>query len=390
MSIERGIQQNKLTIRPVVYGLGLYFFVSGTDSFVIGSIGSFLKLISFIPLILSVLDIRSWNLRISPTFVLQFLFWLLSVTSIIYSINADKSFASVKSLTLNLAMVCCLGVMEEYNTRELQFLQRSLFASGWFMILMMLLFSDISANGRLTLLLGTHNQDQNYINGYYIYTFSCHCDQMLSKKKKIHIIPTFYILYIVLRTGSRGAMIAYLLIFVMHICILFEHSKYKIRNILLVASILFASIIIIDFIMTRLPEEVARRYSMNYIAEKGTTGRTRTWRFLLRHYSEDNILRILFGHGYGSAALVNTLNGRVPHNLYLDNLITLGIFGMILQLAIQGTVAWIFIKHRKRAFLCAYGGMIGMCLSLSLVTYKPIWNIMLLALAIDANEDSKT
>ena len=52
---------------------------------------------------------------------------------------------------------------------------------------------------------------------------------------------------------------------------------------------------------------------------------------------------------------------------------------------IQGSVAYILFKRRNYPLLGAYMGMIGMCMSLSLVAYKPIWNIMLLALAIDAN-----
>ena len=39
-------------IRPVVYGIGLYFLFSGLDCISIGAAGSVIKLISFIPLFL--------------------------------------------------------------------------------------------------------------------------------------------------------------------------------------------------------------------------------------------------------------------------------------------------------------------------------------------------
>ena len=160
----RTIQQADEPIRPVVYGIGIYFLASGADSFQIGSIGSLLKILALLPLALALLDIRSWKIRLSPTLAAQLLFWLLSVASVLYSVAPDRTFSSVKALTLNLALVFCLGIMEQYNTRELRFMQRSLLAGGWVTILLLLLFSDFSADGRLTLLMGGTTQDQNYIN----------------------------------------------------------------------------------------------------------------------------------------------------------------------------------------------------------------------------------
>ena len=386
---QQTLVSNKERVRPVVYGVGLYFLLVGTDSFQIGTIGSLLKIVALIPPALALLDIRNWKLRFSPVLVLQLSFWLLTVFSMFYSVNVDKSFSSVKTLTLNLVMVVCIGVMEQYNTREIQIMKWALLAGGWLTILLMLLFTDISANGRMTLLLGKVEQDQNYINGYFMYAFSYHCGKVLSERNKKHMIPALFIFSVVLLTGSRGALIAFLLVIFTHVCIMFADSKYKVRNILLVALLIVLLIAAFDLVLAQMPESVAQRYSWDYIAEKGTSGRTRIWRFLLQHYSEDSILRMLFGHGYGTTVLINTLNARVAHNLYIDNIITLGLIGMMLQIAIQGMVIWILLKHRQYPLLGAYWGMVGMCLSLSLVSYKPIWNIMLLALTIDANHASE-
>ena len=388
-----GIYRTKCTndhIRPVVDGLGLYFLVAGTDSFQIGAIGSLLKIVALLPLAVALLDIRRWRIRFTSTLVVQLLFWLLTIVSLFYSVDPNKTFSSVKALTLNLALVLCLGVMEQYNDRELQFLKQALLAGGWVTILLIFLFSDISAGGRLTLLLGGESQDQNYINGYFIYAFSHHCSMMLLEKKKGHIVPTFFILGMVLLTGSRGALLAFMLVIFVHVCILFASAKHKFRNIALVALFMVLLIVVFDLILAQMPESVARRFSWDYIAEKGSTGRTRIWRFLLGHYSGDSIPRMLLGHGYGTTSLVNTLNGKVAHNLYLDNLMTLGITGLSLQLITQGTVVWLLLRRRQYPLMGAYLGMMCMCLSLSLVAYKPIWNIMLLALAIDANRAARS
>lgn len=382
------IKQSNETIQPVVYGVGLYFLVAGTDSFQIGTIGSLLKIVALIPLALALLDLKRFRIRISATLVVQLLFWLLAIVSLFYSVNADKTFSSVRALTLNLALVFCLGIMEEYNQRELRFMRQAMVAGGWVTIVLIFLFSDISAGGRLTLILGGEEQDQNYINGYFIYAFSWHCSQLLQQKKKLHFIPTAVILSMVLLTGSRGALLAFMLVIFVHICILFASAEHKIRNIALVAVLMALLLVIFDMILAQMPESVAQRFSWDYIAVKGSTGRTRIWKFLLGHYTQDSILRMLFGHGYGTTSLVNTLNGKVAHNLYIDNLITLGIAGLLLQLLIQGSVICILVRRRQYPLLGAYLGMLCMCLSLSLVTYKPIWNAMLLALAIDANHAS--
>jgi hypothetical protein len=384
----RTIQQTDEPIRPVVYGIGIYFLASGADSFQIGSIGSLLKILALLPLALALLDIRSWKIRLSPTLAAQLLFWLLSVASVLYSVAPDRTFSSVKALTLNLALVFCLGIMEQYNARELRFMQRSLLAGGWVTILLLLLFSDFSADGRLTLLMGGTTQDQNYINGYFLYAFSWHCSRLLQGKKKHHFAPVIVMLAIVLLTGSRGALLAFLVVAFVHVCIMLASTRHKGRNILLTALLMVLLLGAFDLVLAQMPDAVAKRFSWDYITEKGTTGRTNIWKFLLGHYAGDSIPTMLFGHGYGTTIIVNTMNSRVAHNLYLDNLITLGLAGMVLQLVIQGSVLRILVRCRQHTLLGAYFGMICMCLSLSLVAYKPIWNIMLLALAIDANRIS--
>lgn len=374
----RSIQQ---PIRPVVYGIGFYFLIAATDSFQIGTVGSLLKIVAFLPLILLLFDIRSLRLRFSPLLILQLLFWLLAVLSLFYSVSIDRTLSTVETLSLNLLLVICLGVLNAYNSRELQLMKTCMLLGGWLTILLMLIFSDYSAGGRLTLLLGNETQDQNYINGYFLFSFSHHCGELLLKKKKFHIIPTLLFLTIVLLTGSRGALLAFVAVFFAYICILFTNTEHKVRNILLVALLIALFFFLFDLVLKQMPESVAERFSWDYIAEKGSTGRTKIWRVLLHHYSTDSIPRMLFGHGYGTTTIVNPL-GRVAHNLYLDNLITLGIAGLLLQLFSQGAVLLILLKSKEYPLFCTYIGMVFMCFSLSLTAYKPLWNMMMLAFAM--------
>lgn len=388
--MDNALKTKNEPIRPVVYALCLYFMLCGADSFHIGKIGSILKIIALIPLAMALLDLKKFRIRCSALTVLQLIFWVLALISLLYSVDIDRTIPSVSTLTLNLMLVFVLGIMEQYNERELQYLQKALLMGGWITIGLLILFSDVSAGGRLTLLLGSQTQDQNYINGYFLYAFSWHCARLLLDKKKVHIIAIIFMFAIVLLTGSRGALLAFALVLFVHLCFSFVHSKHVIRNLVL-AVVSFAVVFLaLELVLAQMPENVAQRFSWDYIEEKGTTGRTQAWAFLLRHFSEDSMFRMLFGHGYGTTMVINTAYNGVAHNLYFDNLITLGIFGVLLQLAIQGMVLRNLFKSKQLVLLGAYLGMICMCMSLSLVSYKPIWNILMLTLAIDFHKKSDT
>ena len=380
---------NKEPIRPVVYGVMLYFLLAGTDCFSVGSFGSFLKIIALLPMGLAFLEMRKLKIRFSAGMVLQLLFWFIAAVSLFYSIKIDQTFASAKTLTLNLLLIAIIGGFEQYNQRELRYMQRAMMLGGWVTILLMFLLSDISVGDRLTLVIGNSSQDQNYINGFFLYTFSWHCNQLIQEKKKLHIIPVLFIIAVVLLTGSRGGLVAFILVLFVHVCISFTRTEHTIRNIILTALLIVVLFVAFDLILMQLPENIAERFSWDYIEEKGTTGRSRIWRLLLQHYSDDGFFRMLFGHGYGTSRFVDTATGNVAHNLYLDNLLTIGLIGLILQLTSQTAIIWILIRRRQYALLAAYFGIIGMYMSLSLLAYKPAWNIIILAFAIDFHEKSK-
>ena len=372
-------------IRPVTYGLAVYLLLGAFDALSISTIGSVLKIAAFIPLGLMLLELRRLRLHLHSLLGLQLGFWILAMASVLYSVSADITFSSDISLTLNLMLVLMLGILVPYNTRELELLQKAMLWGCWLQIVFTLAFADFSAAGRLTLRFGNSTQDQNNNNTFFLYAFSYHCYQILCQKKRKHIIPVLMIFAMVLLSGSRGALVAYVLTFLFFICLYFKNSKRPLRSICIVAVLLIVVGIAFDLILARMPESVAVRYSWDYLEEKGTTGRSAVWEYLWDKYINSGILRMLCGHGYGTTGFVNEFNRRVAHNLYLDNLITLGLVGMILQIASQATVLRIFYKRKKYALLGAYIGMIGMCMSLSLTACKPLWNMMLIALAIDCN-----
>ena len=162
------------------------------------------------------------------------------------------------------------------------------------------------------------------------------------------------------------------------------YRKKVIRSrVLNIIAVILAVVLIYFIIKSAIPDSVLERYSSSYIDQHGSAGRLETWRSLLTHYEGDNIFRLIFGHGYGTTRLYNAHNGNVAHNLYIDNLISLGIVGCVLTIVQQIVVLTVLIRSRRPTVALAYIGYIVMCLSLSLTSYLPMWNIILLTLIYD-------
>ena len=374
--------QSRMRIRPVAYGLALYFLLASLDCLGLGRVGSVLRFVAIIPFALQLLEIKNMRLRVNGLLVSHVLFFLLALTSVLYSVQQSRTITSVITLALNYALVLSLGLMQTYHEAEVDLLKRAMLWSSWLTVILMFFFSDFSEGGRLSLKLGMMEQDQNYIDGYFIYAFSYHCHKFLEMRKKRHLVFALILISVVLFTGSRGALLAYLITAMMHIFLFLRDTRHAVRNILVVCVFGILSLVVMDIVLQKMPHSVAIRFSWEYISEKGTIGRTRIWKYLLEHFKQAPLLRMLFGHGYGASAIVNQMNGQPAHNLYLDNLITLGFTGLILQLVMQGLVLRMQFRQKDWTMMGCYLGMIGMCMSLSLVAYKPIWNIVTLTMAI--------
>ena len=240
-------------IRPVTYGLAVYLLLGAFDALSISTIGSVLKIAAFIPLGLMLLELRRLRLHLHSLLGLQLGFWILAMASVLYSVSADITFSSDISLTLNLMLVLMLGILVPYNTRELELLQKAMLWGCWLQIVFTLAFADFSAAGRLTLRFGNSTQDQNNNNTFFLYAFSYHCYQILCQKKRKHIIPVLMIFAMVLLSGSRGALVAYVLTFLFFICLYFKNSKRPLRSICIVAVLLIAPKIIILHFLLQLP-----------------------------------------------------------------------------------------------------------------------------------------
>lgn len=371
-------------IRPVTWALALYFAAMALDCVQLGSWGSGLKLLAALPAALALLDVRRLRLRGSPLLLAVGAFFLAAYCSVFYSISAERSLEAVGSLGLNLLLLTVTGGLEPYSRREAEFLTRALVLGSWLTAILLLL---TSGTGRMTLNLGGSSADENGVNGYLLFAFAFHMTGFFRQRGWWNLLPAGALLLLGLGTGSRGGLLAFAGVMLLAAAMPRDRplgAAGWLGRLLLLA----AMGAVLGWAARRLlPEPVLVRFTPGYFARHGTTGRLRIWKALWARFLESGLGRQLLGHGYGVTRYL-LREGVVAHNLYLDNLMSIGVFGLLAQLALQGTCMVTLARRRQWTLLCAYGGMLILCLSLSLVSYKPLWNVVLMGLIWEGQSDA--
>lgn len=386
-------RENKLSLTCVF--LCIYFIFLPFDFIRIGSIGSVTRILAILPIFFSILSIGKKLIIKKEPIVFWLLFFLLSsAVSYVYSIQADYSLDAIKTLLLNVVMIFVVGACQIYNDREIQYMIYALIAGSWLSVIMVLLFGT-SQYGRMTILFGNAQQDQNYLCGFMLFAFVYHFILFLRSRKILQLILSLFIILAVVLTGSRGALVAYIATIVSCMLSLGTEKKHRMRTVVLgIFGVIAIGFVIYQFIMPNLDSMLYNRYTIEYLLKRGTTGRMDIWKYLLDKYRESSLFRQFFGYGYGTTVIVNdmygVMGGKVAHNLYIDNLITLGIPGLIAAIGLHVSCIKTGIRKKAPFFTSIMAGYIVMCFSMSLTSYKPIWATIIMLIIIQAGMNTET
>ncbi len=363
--------------------LGIYFMMMPFDSFPMFGMGSLLRIIALFPVGAIIVFKLRHTIGINQLTVSFFVYCLSITASVFYSINRSASFTSLSRVLLNMVIVLCVGGMYEYNKKEIEFLKRSLVAGGLGTLALTLIFSDTSTDGRLTLSINGTVQDQNYLNGYLFFAYVYFLTRLIRKRRVLSAIPVGGIIYFTLLTGSRGALVSLagitlaVLLYILH-----QEHRLTLRVILILAAIALLLAVLYQPILSILPEAVSKRFSVEYVMENGSTGRSDIWKYLIGRFLEADLFRTLFGFGYATVVLVNEYNRLVAHNLWLDHLIMGGLIGEAVFIYMQYTYIKAAWRSKDPFLVGSYIGFLIMMLTLSLLSYKPIWNCMMMIMIV--------
>ena len=380
----------EMKISVVTVCLGIYFMLMVFDSIPMFGIGSILRVLILLPVGAVIIIKLRGSLEINAQIVLTAAYVLFLAISYLYSINRTETYKQVSRVLLNIAVVLCAGGMYEYNEKEIGFLKLCLAAGGIITVLLAFFMADSGGGDRLTISINGAQQDQNLLNGYVFFAYVYFLTEILQKKRIIMIAPVAVIVYFTLMTGSRGALVALggmsaAAVF----CVFFRGKPVKLSAVATVAVSVLLITQLYEPVLALLPEEIAVRYTSEYIETYGNTGRTEIWKYLLNRFAESNLFRTLFGYGFGTVAYLNEYNHLVAHNMWIEHLLAVGVIGEILFISMQASYLRAAWKSKDVFVICTYVGYLIMMLSLTLLCYKPIWNCMIMILIISRHRNAE-
>lgn len=358
--------------------LTVYFCVMVLDVFKIGGAGTLLKYYAVLLIVSALVTLRKTAIILDKLFFFEALYLYLCFGTMLYSINLSASLSIFISIALNFALIMLCGLVP-CSQAEVKMLERSLLLGSALVLIATFVFSDFSDGGRMTISILADTTDPNYLNGYILFAFGFSAYRVVSFGKHKLLNGAFCItaLYFTLMTGSRGALLAEVAMFLLLIIINAIQTKKKLKYIIIISIVSLFCLCLFDYLLSMLPQDVAERFSAEFIQEEGTSTRSEIWAALLSRFFSDNFISILFGHGIGTSAFYNTFDDHVAHNAFIDVLIGSGIIGLSVYIAIfvlSLKKAW---KSENYFMVAVLGGFIVMSMSLSLITYKPIFNAIL-------------
>lgn len=378
---ENVVKREKISLTTKL--LALYFVLMPLDSINVLGMGSLLKVVAIFPIASILILNRKTKLQANIMVKWVLVYTLSLAISCIYSISFADSLSGTRRILINVILMLCVGaIYNDYTRYEYTYLMKALVFGGIANIILTFLNPETTNRyGRLTLSIGGSTQDMNYINGYMLFALAFFMKKLIKDKKIYALAPIVVIFVFTLMTGSRGsllALIAIVLSTLMHIFLIDRSIKPGTVLITIVVAILFFAFY--DRILLLIAPQVAERFTLQYIQNYRGTNRTDLWLHMLDQFKSSSFFRQLFGYGTGTVYIVNTMTHQVAHNLWIDHLIGNGIIGLIIFAGMHMSFLREALKSRDVVLISAYIGLLTMCLTLSLVSYKPIWNCMMMVM----------
>lgn len=357
--------------------LGIYFFFLIVNGMGLGSMGSILRLLAAVPIVVWLKEKHC--LVLTAQVKATILFVISCFITIYWSLSYNESITRVISHILFLLLLISVSSYR-YTESEISFLRKCLINASRLSAIV-LLSTGSYAEGRL-LLSGLIKEDPNYLCAYFMFGVSACILKLLDndetkKDKTFAAVELFIYTYIIFSTGSRGGLFA--VVAVIMIVILLDGGIST--NIAKKTLILILLTVAAVFVMTLLPKNVANRFTREAIAESNGTGRYDLWECAWNTFKQSNLFRQIFGYGTAAARPIirrfSSLPNSVYHNVFVDNLVEIGVFGLICYIIHIGSFVIQSLKENDAFTTAIIMGMIVLSLSTSIYTFKPYWNIML-------------
>ncbi len=352
--------------------LSVYLFLMPFDFYPLIEGISVSRLLVFLPLLGALFEMKSFKTFKGESF---WVLWYFASVSLTYFYSIDKSLTKERIISLFLNfVVIILFSMRPYSRDEIEKLFNAVALSGWLFLVLTLLYGEFKY-GRLFVVIGGLQQDPNYFCGFIIFPICYYLWRFLENSKFWNLVSALILSVPIFLTGSRGGLIALLgSVFILFVIYIKRGDSSRF------VKFFFAALVILLVVLVfwrYLPENITNRFTLEYTLEDNGAGRFRIWEEIIEGFKNSELWNQAFGHG---AATVKNFNSRqqVAHNIYIETLIETGVTGILMLLLMYFKYGAMALKLKEGFLVASFTGYMIMTLSMSLYSYKPIWNIMLL------------
>ena len=384
-------EQNTKRVNLFVRLLGIYFVFLILGAVNVGSIGSGLKILGFLPVILWVIKKRKLCKNSLSMAVALYTVW--AFLSVLWSIEFNSSVSRCISL-LSFCLLLTAAGSHRFSSKEILWLRKTLVWSSRITVITTLLTAQYY-EGRLYLH-GIVNEDPNYLCSYFLFGTTDCVMQLFSGEKegrKYRIIELGIYLYTILATGSRGGAVAVACAAVITTGFMLYRQQLTSKALLgrgaVVVALAAGFIIATNYVSA----DIIDRFSINAVLASGGTGRFVIWQDTINTYIKAGIGRELGGFGAATSLAVSRIAHyrriNVTHNVFLENLIELGVVGLFLYIAYVLKFTRYAMKKKDVFSFSIMIGFIAMSMSTSIETFKPYWNIMVFICCVSRMTDDE-
>ena len=309
-------------------------------------------------------------------------FVVFSLAATLWSVNVDISFSRMTSYFL-LLLLLLSGCGYDVDKNDVKKIKAALEASSLITVALLLMFAQ-TVEGRL-ILNEIIVEDPNYICAYLFFGLAAAVQRTIGKVTlKVRILSIFellLLLYAILMTGSRGGLIS--AIIVVGVAVVLD-GDLTVKKVLAKIAIVGVVFFVFLLLFSNLPDDIKRRFTVENIESSGASGRFNLWENAISIFRDSDAFRKLFGYGPESLRDCYRNFGfnvvSVAHNVFIENLVELGILGVLTYVATIFSFSVNSFKIKDRFAFAVILGMIAMSMSTSISTFKPYYNIMLFIL----------
>ncbi len=320
---------------------------------------------------------------------LMYAIYLLYTFLSLFFLASESAIRTVKDMFLAYFSFLLMS-MRVYNENEKSFIENTWIVVG-IVCICLLLTSNRVANqieNRAMIDIMGYSEDPNMFCSYFIMPVMVIMKRLTfkSKLKPLYALLLILILYSVLKTGSRGRLVAIVLGIGVFVILGIKKPLAKLGVFL---AMVLVAVFVVGVVFPLLPEDVQERYSIESVVEDKGAGRFEIWELLV-NYTLEEPSRIIRGDGVLSTEQsLEIIRGRETargaHNQFIQVFADQGIIGLLLFLAFAAACFFRTLK-RESYCACAFVSIMFIAMSLSFYVFKPYVNIVIMcALTFEGN-----